>query len=82
MSAPWRKDQPTPTCGNNTDLTDFCGVLTYVVNGAVARNLERRMRAAEALLKRVSLTFPGSCDSADMIDIRAHLDAARKEDGR
>lgn len=79
MSKPW-DNEPTPLCEKYEMLARFGNQLDdireYVVGVHDARNLERRMRAAERLLEDIKFTFRGW--KMPLID--AHLEATRKED--
>lgn len=69
MSKPW-DNEPTPMC--ETDWNKK--MKSMPLNDA--RNLERRMRAAERLLEDIKCTFRGF----HMPLVDAHLEAAQKED--
>ena len=84
MTAPWA-NQPTPLVNaaaytGQAECADDNAVLRECVDGDYARDLERRMRAAEALLMQVSPSHAkcGRHDAQKAID--AHLAAAREMD--
>ena len=75
---PWAGD-PTPLTDAlwSDEDTDGEAYVTF------ARNLERRMRAAERLLDDERQWSESSHDFVDWShDVQAHLEAARKEDGQ
>ena len=79
---PNKKCKTTPWAGETTPLTDALWSdedgEAYVTMD-FASNLERRMRAAERLLTQTRRYLP---ETGPRKEVDAHLEAARKEDGR
>lgn len=80
MTAPWH-DQPTPLVDDKEKSFHSYLESFDCIDSHTARAIERRMRAAEALLADVtpSLVACGRHDLAKAIN--AHLAAAREMDG-
>jgi hypothetical protein len=76
-------NEPTPLADESA-VEEYSPRLKLYVDLETARNIERRMRASELLLRKTIndsyLLFP---DHDILVDeIKAHLEAARKEDGK
>jgi hypothetical protein len=77
---PW-DNEPTPLADESA-VEEYSPRLKLYVDLQTARNLERRMRAAEKLIRKtINDTYPLVPEHDILLDeIKAHLEAARKED--
>ena len=83
MSKPW-DNEPTPLA-NEFEVEEYSPRIRRYIDADIARNLERRMRAAERLLDETIVGCEaGRCSDFDWIKwcnkAKAHSDAAWKEE--
>lgn len=78
MSKPW-DNEPTQIVDDIEDHNELTGCNGFILSDD-ARNIERRMRAAERLLVQAIFFTPYGCETETAIN--AHLEAAKKEDER